>query len=163
VQQHPVSRRRARERAVQYLFALDFTKYDWREELETFWEMNPSKPGVQRYAERVIAGVCERQEELDPLIGAALENWTLDRIGAVERALLRLALYEMLYCADVPASVAINEAIEVGKVYGSSETPRFLNGVLDRLRKQLTNIDAKKIVPANNADEDDEGDTEPED
>ena len=132
---NPNTRRRARERAVQFLFSIDFTNYDWREELEPFWEMNPSKTGVKMYAEKLIAGVSDCQAELDAEIEPALDNWTLDRIGAVERASIRMALYEMRRCPDVPDSVAINEVIEVAKVYGTDESPRFINGVLERLRK----------------------------
>ncbi len=134
---NPNVRRRARERAVQFLFSIDFTRYDWREELEPFWEMNPSKPGVRIYAEKLIAGTCEHVEELDAAIGPALDNWSLDRIGAVERASLRVAFFELKHCPDVPAGVVINEALEVAKIFGNDESPRFLNGVLERLRKSL--------------------------
>lgn len=134
---NPNVRRRARERAVQFLYSIDFTKYDWKEELVPFWEMNPSKPGVKIFAEKLIAGTCERLQELDAAIGPALDNWSLDRIGAVERASLRVALFELMFCPDVPAGVVINEALEVAKVYGNDESPRFINGVLERLRKSL--------------------------
>jgi len=132
---NPNNRRRARERAVQFLFSIDFTKYAWRDELASFWEMNPSKSPVKFYAERLIAGTCENLAALDEEIAASLDNWSLDRIGAVERASLRVALFEMRHCPDVPPSVVINEAIEVAKVFGNDESPRFINGVLERLRK----------------------------
>ena len=141
---NPNTRRRARERAVQFLYSIDFTKYDWREELEPFWEMNPSKAGVKMYAEKLIAGVCDCQEELDAEIEPSLDNWTLDRIGPVERAAIRMALYEMRRCTDVPDSVAINEVLEVVKVYGTEESPRFINGVLERLRKDAEATKAKR-------------------
>ncbi len=132
---HTRPRRRARERALQFLFGLDFTGYDWHEAIEGFWELNPSRPGVKQYAETLIRLVCEHQEDLDNEIAGALENWTPDRIGPVERAVLRIALYEMRHMPDVPPNVAINEAIEVARRFGSEEAPRFVNGVLDRLRK----------------------------
>lgn len=120
---------------MQFLYSVDYTKYDWREELEPFWAMNPSKPGVRMYADKLIAGTCEHMEEIDAAIGPALDNWSLDRIGAVERASLRVALFEMRFCADVPDGVVINEALEVVKVFGGDESPRFINGVLERLRR----------------------------
>lgn len=120
---------------MQFLFSIDFTKYDWHEELTSFWEMNPSKPPVKYYAERLIGGTCDHLAELDAEIATALDNWSLDRIGAVERASLRVALFEMRHCPDVPAGVVINEALEVVKVFGNDESPRFVNGVLERLRK----------------------------
>lgn len=143
---NPNVRRRARERAVQFLYSIDFTKSDWEEELEPFWEMNPSKPGVKHYADMLIGGTCQNLDDLDTAIGAALDNWSLDRIGAVERAALRVAYFEMSHCPDVPASVVINEALEVSKVFGNDESPRFINGVLERLRKAAE--DTAKSTPA---------------
>ncbi len=133
--QSPQIRRRARERALQFLFGLDFTKYEWESVLEGFWEQNPSKPGAKRYGELLIHGVIDNMEELDEVISPALDNWTLERIGAMERSVLRIALYEMLYLEDVPVPVAINEAVEIAKQYGSDDAPRFVNGVLDRLKE----------------------------
>ena len=130
---HPRVRRRARERALQFLFGLDFTQARWEEALEGFWLTYPSRPSVKKYAESVIRGVRENTETLDRDINAALHNWTLKRVGRVERTVLRIALYEMRYKDDVPAKVAINEAIEIAKQYGWDEAPRFVNGVLDRL------------------------------
>ena len=130
---HPRVRRRARERALQFLFGLDFTQARWQEALEGFWRTYPSRPSVKGYAESVIQGVCENIETLDRDIDGALQHWTLDRVGRVERTVLRIALYEMRYADDVPAKVAINEAIEIAKQYGWDEAPRFVNGVLDRL------------------------------
>jgi len=131
-----VARRKARERALQILYGLDFTKYDWRDVLDPYWASHASRPAVKEYAEKLVAGVWERREALDAELQQALEHWRTDRIGAVERNVLRVALYEMRYCDDVPPPVAINEAIEVAKLYGSEDAPRFVNGVLDRLRKR---------------------------
>jgi len=134
---NPRARRRARERALQFLFGLDFTQYSWDAAIEDFWECFPARPSVKHYAQRLIRGVAENQTDLDERILRSLDNWTPDRVGRIEKAVLRIALYEMLHVEDVPPSVAINEAIEVAKMYGADETPRFVNGVLDRLRKQL--------------------------
>ena len=134
---NPTIRRRARERAVQFLYAIHLTKNDVDESLESFWEMTPAKPGVQKYAEQVIRGVCGNAESLDEQITDALDNWSPDRVGHVERAVIRIALYEIIYVDDVPPPVAINEAIEVVKRFGADDAPRFVNGVLDRLRKKI--------------------------
>ena len=133
---NPTIRRRARERALQFLFGLDFTFYEWREVLEDFWALNPSGKGVRQYARTLIAGVKERQDELDAAIEEALDNWALSRVGRVERNVLRIALFEMRHVEDVPQAAAINEAVEVAKLYGSDEAPRFVNGVLDRLKEE---------------------------
>jgi len=130
-------RRQARERALQFLFGLEFTGYEWELVIDDFWDGNPCRPGVQSYAERLIAGVADHQEELDAHIVSALENWSPERIGRIEWSMLRIALCEMLYHPDVPPAVAVNEAIEVVKRFGSNEAPRFVNGVLDRLLHAL--------------------------
>lgn len=130
----PQVRRRARERAVQFLFGLDFTSYDWREVIADFWRVNPSRPGVRDYAEKLIAGVIDQRAGLDEAIAATLETWSPDRIGRVERNVLRVAAWEMLYAGDVPRNVAINEAIEVAKRFGTDDAPRFINGILDKIQ-----------------------------
>ena len=126
-------RRRARECALQFLFGLDFTAYEWESVIEEYWSAHPARPSVREYAEHLIKGVSEHLEELDAAIAGALENWTPERIGRVERNVIRLALFEMRHQPDVPERVAISEAIEVAKEYGSDDAPRFVNGVLDRL------------------------------
>ncbi|MCP4640171.1 MAG: transcription antitermination factor NusB [bacterium] len=131
-------RRRARECAVQFLFGIDFTSYEWQNAILDFWACNPAKKSVREYAEHLVGGVMDRREELDEAISECLENWTLDRVGAVERNVLRVAWFEMLHGSDVPAPVAINEALEVAKRFGADDAPRFVNGVLDRLKDNLT-------------------------
>ncbi len=134
---HAHSRPAARDRALQFLFGLDFTGHDWEEEIDDYWEARPAKPAVRQYAEVLIRGVCDGQEALDERIRLALDNWSLERVGHVERTVLRIALFEMWKCEDVPVNVAINEAVELAKRFGADDAPRFVNGVLDRLRKQL--------------------------
>lgn len=129
---NPQMRRRARERAVQFLFGLDFTRYAWQDAIEDFWETNPVRPNVKQYAEKLIEGVMAHREEIDGAIAEALEHWSPERVGRIERNVLRVAAYEMLHC-DVPRVVAITEAIEVAKRYGAEDAPRFINGVLDRI------------------------------
>lgn len=131
------SRHGGRSRALQCLYAIDLTGYDRDEVLEAFWEMMPTKPGQKQYATQLVKGVCDEAADLDARIAGAVESWNPERIGTVERASLRIALFEMLHMEDVPARVAINEAIEVVKEFGNDEAPRFVNGVLDRLRRQL--------------------------
>ncbi len=131
----PLVRRRARERALQFLFGLEFTHYDWYEVVDDFWDTRPSKPAVKQYARHLIEGVEENLPDLDEEISKALENWSVERVGRVERSILRIALYEMRHEKDVPTAVAINEAIELAKSFGTDEAPRFVNGVLDRLRR----------------------------
>ena len=129
----PQARRIARERATQFLFGLEFTREDWEPALEAFFEGQPVRPGAKTYATELIRGVQEHLSELDEAINGALENWSPERVGRIERSVLRVALFEMRFANDVPTSVAINEAIEVAKRFADENAPRFINGVLDRL------------------------------
>lgn len=132
-----VTRRRARECALQFLFGLEFTGNSWKADIEDFWEHFPARPGARSYAELLIRGVCEQRQSLDDHITESLEKWSPDRVGRIERTILRMALFEMLHVPDVPIKVAMNEAIEVAKRFGSEESPRFINGVLDRVAQKL--------------------------
>lgn len=131
----PKIRRRARERALQFLFGLEFTKDDWHEVLDDFWTAFETKEAARDYAHVLLDGVHTHRAELDAAIDGALKNWAPERVGRVERNVLRIAVFEMHHCDDVPANVAINEAIEIGRSFGSEEAPGFINGVLDRLKE----------------------------
>jgi N utilization substance protein B len=93
-------------------------------------------PEVRHFAERLVCGVAEHLESIDQELNSYSTNWALDRMARVDLALLRLAAYELIYCHDVPHNVVINEAIEIGKRFGTEETPAFINGVLDHLSQQ---------------------------
>lgn len=142
----PRIRRKARERALQFLFGLDFTNSPWEPAAALFWEIEQTRPSVRHYAMTLIRGVCGNRDALDEAILGALQNWTADRVGRIERNIIRIALYEMRHAEDVPAPVAINEAIELAKAFGSEDAPRFVNGVLDRLR--TTDLARKTEEPA---------------
>lgn len=131
----PKTRWKARCRALEFLFGLEFTGDEWRDALARFWEVFETKDAPREYAETLVSAVLEGREELDRLIDGALTTWKPERVGPVERNILRIGLYEMLHVDDVPAKVAINEGIELAKSYGTDESPGFINAVLDRLRK----------------------------
>ena len=130
----PKVRRSARERAMQFLFGLEFTAYNWQDAVDKFWETNPSRPPVREYGDALIRGVMERRAELDADIDSALARWNPERVGRIERNVLRVALYEMRHGDNVPPKVAINEAMEVVKQYGADDCASFINAVLDRLK-----------------------------
>lgn len=103
------------------------------------------------YALGLLTGVEKNQEVIDEYLKVSSENWTLTRMPAVDRSLLRLAVYEMLYVKDVPLSVSINEAVELAKDFGGEdESPRFVNGILGRIAKSIEAVDpSKATVPGN--------------
>jgi len=90
---------------------------------------------VQRFAEELIQGVATNLEQIDQMLEEHSTNWALDRMARVDLSLLRLATYELLFRPEIPTSVVINEAIEVGKRYGTKETPAFVNGILDKISR----------------------------
>ena len=99
-------------------------------------EDTPLKPEVRHFAELLVCGVAENLERIDQELKSYSTNWALDRMARVDLTILRFAAYELIYCPDVPHNVVINEAIEVGKRFGTEETPSFVNGVLDHLSQQ---------------------------
>jgi len=130
----PKARRTGRECAVQFLYGLDFTEYDWETAIDDFWATSPVRPTAKAYAERLVKGIMQHRDALDAAITGVLANWRPERVGRVEHNILRVALFELRYADDVPEKVAINEAIEIAKRFGNDEAPRFVNGVLDRLK-----------------------------
>lgn len=99
-------------------------------------EAAPLRPEVRHFAELLVYGVSENLERIDREIKSYSTNWALDRMARVDLAILRLAAFELIYCPDVPLNVVINEAIELGKRFGTEETAAFINGVLDHLAQQ---------------------------
>ena len=89
------------------------------------------------FAESLVQGVDSHRSEIDGLIVSASEHWRLERMSIVDRNILRIALYEMLYCADIPPKVSINEAIDLGKTFGTEESGAFINGILDHILPEL--------------------------
>jgi transcription antitermination protein NusB len=132
-------RREGREVALQLLFHWDLNVQQSLDgaELELFWEFRPSIQGVRTFATNLLNGVIARQATIDEKITKYTANYELRRISAVDRNILRMAIYEMLYAEDVPPIVAINEAIDIAKKFGTEESGKFVNGVLDRVKLDL--------------------------
>jgi N utilization substance protein B len=130
-------RRRAREFALMVLYELEFRPDPPRDVLREFWRQHVVPPEVQAFAESLVEGAAEHRGEIDRIIQHNAAHWSLARIAPVERNILRLAAYELLYRDDIPERVAINEAIELAKAYGSEESGAFVNGILDQIRLHL--------------------------
>ncbi|MFQ5882707.1 MAG: transcription antitermination factor NusB [Candidatus Methylomirabilales bacterium] len=127
-------RRRAREIAVSLLYQLEFHPGKLEEILRTFWVDHPSSQEVQGFAEELAQGTRGHLEKIDALIAQHVEHWSLSRIALVDRNILRLATYELLFRKEIPEKVILNEAIEIAKQYGSQDSGRFVNGILDKIR-----------------------------
>lgn len=137
------SRRHSRTCALQILFQWDIhrTAEHW---LDDFWAQRPTEPDVRQFAEQLVQGVMEHQDELNALIGRQATNWTLNRMPIVDRNILRMAIYELLWLSDIPAKVTVNEAIELAKQFADDETKRFVNGILDQVLKGDPRLEAKR-------------------
>ncbi|HWB58163.1 MAG TPA: transcription antitermination factor NusB [Chthoniobacteraceae bacterium] len=131
-------RREGREAAVQLLFQHDLNAGVDAEKGEAFWDLRPATKNVRDFSEELVKGVLANQAAIDERIRKYAANYELHRIAVVDRNILRVAIYEMLFCNDVPPVVSINEAIEIAKRYGTEESGRFVNGILDRVRHDLT-------------------------
>ena len=130
-------RRKSREFALQVLYQLNITKQDATKALTQFQENFLPNEEADDFLKRLVLGVIEHYAELDRLIERYSENWRLDRINMIERNILRMALFELLYCEEIPPKVTLNEAIDLGKRYGSEESGSFINGLLDRIQNEV--------------------------
>jgi N utilization substance protein B len=131
-------RHESRMWAVQFVFQRDFNHGDIADDLEVFWEDRKATPALRQFAEELIRGVEATKTELDALIQKYAEHWNVARMGAVDRNVMRVALYEMLHRTDIPPVVSINEAVELAKELSGDESGKFVNGILDRASKDLT-------------------------
>ena len=132
-----MGRHKARELAVQVLYQLEMNIGDTEPSLQAYFANYPCKDEqVQEFAEALVRGVAADRERIDAAITTTAKNWSLSRITPVDRSILRIAVYEMLCRDDIPYKVTVNEAIELGKKFGSDKSGAFINGVLDNVLKQ---------------------------
>lgn len=128
-------RREGREAAVQYLFAHEIQSAEAGAGDEAFWDLHMAKKGARAFAEDLVKGVLAHLPEIDLCIEGAVENYRMERLAAVDRNILRVAVYELNHATDAPPPVIINEAIEIAKKFGATESSGFVNGILDRIAK----------------------------
>jgi len=131
------ARRKARECALQMLFQWDVTREGVEEVTSSFWETRKVSQQVRDFADAWLIRTVDDIESIDSFIEKNAENWRIDRMSTIDRNLLRLAVQELLYDEATPKSVIINEAIEIARRYGAEKSPKFINGVLDSIRKDL--------------------------
>jgi N utilization substance protein B len=135
------ARREARELALQALYQFDLLGGDesGTKSLAMFWEhFDPeAEDEVLAFARELVEGVREHRERIDALIAESAEHWRLPRLSRVDLSVLRLATFELFGRPEIPASVTLNEAVEIARRFGSEESPAFVNGVLDHIARQL--------------------------
>jgi N utilization substance protein B len=134
------TRRKARECALQALYQIDMTQSGPEEALAALWrDFAEEKPedDVRTFAETLVRGVAGHLADIDARIQSNSDHWRLERMAKVDRNVLRLATFELLHLADVPMKVTLNEAVELGKTFGSEESSAFINGILDRIARGI--------------------------
>jgi len=136
------SRHRARESAVQMLYQWEVGRDPISEVVLTYWAHGPSvshavPDELRTFATSLANGVAGTVEAIDPMIGEAAENWRIERMNVLDRLILRLAIYEFLHQPETPAKVIINEALELARTFSTDDSVRFINGILDAVRKTL--------------------------
>lgn len=138
------SRRNSRICALQTLFGLEINPLDPDKALRHYWdhfdlntEVDQRSDEIRDFTATLVRGVVERQSAIDDKIQSSSKNWKLNRMAIVDRNILRLAVYELLNVADIPKRVSINEAIELGKKFGSEDSGSFINGVLDKISQGI--------------------------
>lgn len=131
------ARRRGRELAMQALYMIEVTGRYEPETIAYLWEQENAKDETRRFAGELLQGVRERQVEIDRLIAHAAENWRIERMSLVDLCILRVATFELLREERPPTAVILNEAIEIAKRFGTTDSYVFINGVLDRIASEL--------------------------
>ena len=142
------ARTTAREAALQMLFAIDATGSDVDQAILDFWRELPGDAEGREYADALVRGVRSDADKLDERIRAASQNWRLERMARIDRNALRLGTFELLTRTDVPRAVVLDEAVELAKRFGSEESSKFVNGVLDRIADDLGRQDTDESPSA---------------
>jgi len=130
-------RRDAREHALQALYSIELHPDSPREAIRLFMEAHPCGKSVKNFAIGLLTGILDNQSAVDAKITEKSPNWSISRMSKIDLCIIRLATFELLFRDDIPASVTINEAIEIAKKFGSEESPAFVNGILDEISRGL--------------------------
>ncbi|MBI1883622.1 MAG: transcription antitermination factor NusB [Chlamydiae bacterium] len=134
-------RRKSREFALQILYQLEINPENPKEALQNFWEEAPARENVKEFTHQLVLGTLAKKEKIDQTIQTSVKNWEINRLAVVDRNVIRMAVFEMLFLSatqdEIPAIVTINEAVDISKKYGTPDSGKFVNGVLDQIRKEF--------------------------
>ncbi len=129
-------RTKSREAALKILYQIEITQDPYEKAQQIYWENNPADSEIREFADQLVSGVIQHRDPIDQWIVKCADNWDITRMAAVDKNILRLASYELLYAEEIPPKVAINEAVELAKKYGDTESSKFVNGILDKIHKE---------------------------
>jgi N utilization substance protein B len=145
------NRHKAREFSLQILYQHDMVDAPVEQAIELFWRDVQAPREVYDFCRRLVFGVLAHQEQIDRLLSQYSENWSLERMTGVDRNVLRIATYEILCCDEIPKNVTINEAVEIGKRFGTEDSGAFVNGIIDKIARDHKKNDRgeeKAVEPA---------------
>lgn len=142
-----MSRRQARERALQVLFQVDVGGADCQEAFENMEQNFGVLPKNEDFAHRLVNGALKNLQPIDQVIATISKDWNIKRMASVDRNIMRLALFEIFYCEDIPNNVSVNEAVELSKVFGGEDSGRFINGILGRVLENPEQYRPVSIAP----------------
>lgn len=133
-------RRKAREDTLRILFRLEFENKQIEKTLDQYWKSKKASEEIKEYSTWLVNGVISDQAKIDNIIQQVSEHWRISRMALVDRNILRMAVFELLYEENIAPAIVINEAIEIAKKYSGDEAATFVNGILDAIRKDLKDI-----------------------
>lgn len=137
-------RRKAREYALQILYQYDIS-HDSTRLLDGFWASKDVPENIKEFTNKIVEGVIKNLYLIDSKINQSAMNWSIDRMAVVDRNILRMATFELLFINDIPVKVTINEAIEIAKRYGGEDSSSFINGILDRILRENKEMIGEKF------------------
>lgn len=130
-------RTKARECAVQMLYQWEIGRASIGDVMTDYWSVRSTVDATRALAERMVRGVCQHQEAIDLVVTEACTNWRFDRLATIDKCVLRLGSYELMMEPGTPVAVVIDEAIELARRFGEADSPAFVNGVLDAVRRKV--------------------------
>lgn len=130
-----MNRRKAREYALKILYMIDIRKENYTSLMNEFWENIKENEKVKDFSNEIVKGVMENIEKIDKIISNVSLNWEIERMSYIDRNILRIGTYEIIFKNDIPHPVSINEAIEISKEYGDADSPKFINGILHKIKE----------------------------
>lgn len=133
-------RRKARESTLQILFQLEFNDPQPEKVLNLFWESRRTSKEIKDYSSWLVKGIISHKKKIDDIIQSVSEHWRISRMAVVDRNVLRIAVFELLFEENIASAVIINEAIEIARKYSSMEAATFVNGILDAIRKEIDTL-----------------------
>ena len=130
-------RRSSRELALKFLYQFELNEGNLDEQITLFFERNPSQKDVESFMKDLVVSLIDKMKEVDETIQKYSDHWVLNRMAVIDRNILRIGTFELLFSLSTPPKVVINEAIDIARKYGNEDSPQFINGILDRVYKEI--------------------------